>query len=378
MVSQRFPPHRLAGAELHADALAHALVASGVDVEVVTTRRSGERPASPPANGVPIRWLTAARSPFEKPSRFLRAARWVAAARGRFDVVHGHCLSATSLGAAAGAARAGIPVVLQPSLGGPDGEIRKIVASAAAPVMKALLRRIDRFAVLSAGIGDELLALGVSPTRLTPVENGVDLARFTPADEAARRRLRAAIGLRDEPVALFVGQLVARKGIRDLLDVWPAVRAALGDVTLAVVGEGEEAPAVRRLAATPESGLVYLGRRDDVPELLRAATVFVMPSANESFGCAVVEAMACGVPVVVGRTGIAATLPIDGAAGRVVTPRRPGELRDALIALLAAPERHADLGSAGRRLAERFDMARVAGAYVALYREVSVRPAAAR
>ena len=142
---------------------------------------------------------------------------------------------------------------------------------------------------------------------------------------------------------------------------------------LLVAGDGPERDVVRQAAADARSRVRYLGFVDDVSDLMRASDVFVLPSRNESFGNAVLEAMASGLPVVVGRTGIAARLDIDAGAGRTLEKPEPSRIRGALGDVLAAARRGPELGSHARTLAERFDYPAVARRYLDIYRDLLYR-----
>lgn len=376
MVSQRLFPY-IAGAELQALGLARALRTAGATVEMVTTRYADGLKAAESIEGVPVRRLAV---PFArrnaqsgiafqvaKLSQIVTMALHIARGARSFDVVHAHCLSASSLGAALGGRWAGKPVLVKPSLGGPDGELRKIVDSAAAPALLPILRRVDRFAVMSDEIADELAAAGVSEDRFSRVDNGVDLERFAPAPADERAGLRRRIGLPDGTVALFVGQYVARKGVSELLAAWDAVRGAHPDATLAFAGHGVEQASIDAARAVPDSRIVDLGARADVVDVVRASDVLVLPSRNESFGNVIVEALACGLPAIVGRTGVATRLEIDGVAGRFVDPSSPESIATALGEYLGDTALRADAGLRGRELVRQFDFARIAERYLELY-----------
>jgi glycosyltransferase involved in cell wall biosynthesis len=377
MVSQRLYPY-IAGAEIQALGLARALAAAGARVRMVTTRLTPELPGREVVDGVDVRRLPVASTPLSngtarlaayavKAAQIAAMSGYVAARAGRYDVVHAHCLSASSMGAAVGARAAGVPIIVKPSLGGREGELAKILASRAAPALMSILRRVDRFAVMSPSIADELERAGVAPERFVEVANGVDLVRFCPPSADERAAARAALGLADGPVALFAGQLVARKGVRPLLEAWSAVREAVPDATLVFAGHGAEADAVEREAEAPGARIRFLGARGDVVAVMRAADALVLPSRNESFGNVVAEALACGLPVVVGRTGVAEALEIDGVAGRFVDPANPASIASALVDVLGSPSRAAELGARGRDLARRFDFRVVAERYLAIY-----------
>ena len=375
MVVQRLLPD-LAGAELQALALASALGELGVDVHFISTRYARGLPAHGTVRGRAVRRLPVVRGPLLKASQLVTTAAWVARRRASFDVVHAHCLSAASLGAAAGVSITGPPIVLKPSLAGPDGEIEKLRRSSLAGRLLPLLRRASCFAALDARIAGELMAAGVDANRIERVDNGVDLRVFRPAAPGERDALRARFGLPPGPVVLFAGQLVPRKGILETLEAWRALAPALDRPMLVVAGDGPQREAVRHAAEDAAGCVRYVGMVDNVADIMRASNAFVLPSRNESFGNAILEAMACGLPVVAGRTGIAARLDIDSRAGRTLDTIDSGAIRRALADVLAAPDRWARLGAQGRALAEAFDGSKVARRYLEIYRSVIARHAA--
>lgn len=381
MVSQRLFPY-IAGAEVQALGLARALANLGARVRIVTTRLEHRLPSLETIDGVEIRRLPVTPRPLGSGAADLGAhvakvlqisamASYVSARARSYDVVHAHCLSASALGATLGARLAGVPVVVKPSLGGPEGELHKLVASSAASALLPILRSVSRFAVMSPSIGDELAAVGVSGDRLVAVSNGVDLERFRPADAEHRHATRVRFELPvDGPLALFVGQLVERKGVRPLLEAWSRVRGELENATLVFVGHGPEADAVKAAASDLRTRVRFLGARADVVEIMQAADALVLPSRNESFGNVMVEAMACGLPLVVGRTGVAEALDLDGVAGRIIAPDDPESIARALVEVLGAPATAAAFGARGRELAGQFDFTEVAGRYLEIYEDM--------
>jgi glycosyltransferase involved in cell wall biosynthesis len=369
MVVQRMLPY-LAGAELQAVGLAGALGDLGVEVHFVSTRYAKGLPARGAVRGRAVRRLPVVRGPLLKPSQLLSTAAWVGWKARGFDLVHAHCLSAASLGASMGAQLAGVPVLVKPSLAGPDGETAKLLGHPLARRLLGVLRRVSRFAALDAGVVGELTALGIEPHRIEAVDNGVDLRCFRPAAPGERIALRARFGLPAGPIAVFAGQLVARKGIAETIDAWRMIAPSLDDPLLIVAGDGPEEGLVRRAAADPAAHVRYVGSVDEVADMMRASDAFVLPSRNESFGNAMLEAMASGLPVVVGRTGLAARLDIDPGAGRALDRPDAVRIASALREVLTAADRSAHLGVRGRRLAEGFDYARVARRYLDIYRSM--------
>lgn len=182
-------------------------------------------------------------------------------------------------------------------------------------------------------------------TAITVLTNCVDAGRFRPAEPGAPDRLRAALGVgADTPVIVVVGLVCARKG-QDLgVRAFAALRRTQPGAVLAVLGDGEFPPGL------PMEGVRRLGFRDDIPDLLPHASAVIVPSREEPFGLAAIEAMACGVPVVAFAVGGLREVVADGAGVSV----RPGDcerMGAALAELLADPSLRRRQAEAGRRAA---------------------------
>jgi glycosyltransferase involved in cell wall biosynthesis len=121
----------------------------------------------------------------------------------------------------------------------------------------------------------------------------------------------------------------------------------------------------------------FLGHRPDVEQILGAADVFVLSSASEGMSNTILEAMACGLPVVATRVGGADEMVVDGETGRLVPPAGPRELAGAVTALMADPVAARAMGAAGRRRAEQeFSLSGMLRRYESLYFEATNATAA--
>jgi glycosyltransferase involved in cell wall biosynthesis len=208
------------------------------------------------------------------------------------------------------------------------------------------------------------------PGALEIVPFGVDTDRFSPEATDASRRLREEWG--SGPIVLFVGRLRHYKGLPHLIEAMESVEARL-----VVVGDGQERDAVVGLASERLSDRFTLvpGVYDEqLPDFYRAADIFCLPSTTsaETFGLAVLEAMASGLPVITTEVGTATSeVNEDGHTGAVVAPRDAAMLAEAISSLLEDPERAARLGGEGRRRAvERFDRRQMLERIADIYREV--------
>ncbi len=242
--------------------------------------------------------------------------------------------------------------------------------------MRRLLRPLaQRYIGLSRDLSAYLAdTVGAGHARVETICNGVDLARFRP-DAAERGRLRAELGWdedtrvigwvgRMEPVKNPVG--LARAFIRLLEQGAPGAQQA----RLVMIGGGSQLDEVRRcLQAAGVGERAWIpGPSDDIPGLLRAMDLFVLPSLAEGISNTILEAMASGVPVVATRVGGNAELVGDGEHGTLVDCTEPEALAAAIEPYLAQPQRLADAGRAARQCAEqRFDLDAMVSAYLDLY-----------
>lgn len=200
--------------------------------------------------------------------------------------------------------------------------------------------------------------LGVPPEKITvnPLAAGDRFGPVRDADEL--RRARARHGL-PERFVLTVSKAYAGKNLGGLLAAFARLPGRL-DVALVVVGEGMERRVEELTAGRPRlrERIRVLGwlPQEELPAIYAQAELFAFPSWYEGFGIPVVEAMACGCPVVAASTG---ALPgVTAGAALLVDPARPGELAEAMTALLERPGLRERLSAAGLRRALDFSWAR--------------------
>lgn len=208
---------------------------------------------------------------------------------------------------------------------------------------------------------------GLDPARLTAIPNGVDPSRFdvSPAD-------RASLGVPgDAFLALAVGRLDVQKGLPDLLDAVERAAADAPALRLAAAGDGPLRGWLEsEVAARPGlAGRVrLLGRRDDVPALMRAADLLVHAAHWEGMPNVVLEAMAAGLPVVATAVEGVDELVAPGETGWIVPPRDPDALALAIREAAADRDAAGRMGRAGRaRARAEFSTARMVGRYESLW-----------
>lgn len=209
----------------------------------------------------------------------------------------------------------------------------------------------------------------VPPSKVVNVGTAVRLDSF---DEGVdRTRVRGEFGLgRDDVVAAIVGRLHEQKGLEAAIESVPAILEREPRFRLLLVGAGPLEDVLRTIVSRESLGsaVILAGRRDDVPEVLAAADLLILPSESETAPLTVLEAMAAGLPVVATDVGGVGEAVESGVTGVLIEPRDPRAIAEAVLSVVALPDGGAAMGRAGRRtVRERFSRDRLVGAVTALY-----------
>ena len=287
------------------------------------------------------------------------------------DIVHTQLSYANILGLLA-ARLAGRPAVAslqnvttnQGRLDGPKRTLERLA-----------LRLAERTIVVAEGAREETQrSFRLPPERIAVLPNAVDLARLDLPVEFDRDEVRRELGGRPSSrLICVIARLTPDKGHDLLLQAAAALASRHPGIRYLFVGTGVEEGRLRRLAG--DLGLAevvaFLGVRDDVPRIVAASDLFVLPSLNEGLSLAMLEAMAIGTPVVATRVGGAADVIEPGRTGWIVPPGQPTSLADAIDEALRAPGRAAEYARRARnRVRSEFAVERHVELLEAIYRDV--------
>jgi len=298
-----------------------------------------------------------------------RLARQIS--RGRIDIVHAYNFYGNVF--AIPPARLMAPVVI--------ASIRD-----RSPYLTPMQKRVQRYAcqfadrilVNADAVRDWLIQdEGYDPANIVVIRNGVDMSRFAgaPAGQAIRRELGVAP---DERLVVVVSRLARLKGIEVFLEAAAALKQRYPDVRFLVVGETSPPDRAylddlkRRAAGFGVADrVIFTGLRSDIPAILGAASVAVMPSLNEALSNVLLESMAAAAPVVATRVGGTPEALHDGETGLLVPPGDAGAIVGAVSRLLDNPELARRLGRNARAVIhERFSVDLMVRSTEKLYAEL--------
>jgi len=242
-----------------------------------------------------------------------------------------------------------------------------------------ILTHADAFIAISGVIEKEISGLGVDGGRIYKVPNGVDIVRFAPVTGEQKTAIRNGMGVPvDATVFVYCGRLSQEKGLLSLLCAWKQLSSRFDSLHLLLVGSGdgmtlscedELKSFVKKNCL--EKSVTFIGAVADVRNYLHCSDVFILPSIRESFGVALIEAHACGIPAIGTRVGGIPEVIVDRVNGILVEPDNVAGLRDAITEMIKNRDMRKEYGEAARKLAVgRFSLIRVAENYLSVMNSV--------
>lgn len=219
-----------------------------------------------------------------------------------------------------------------------------------------------------------VLVEGAPESKVTPIHNGIDFERVRATGTDSRERIRRELDLGETFTFLIAGRLHPEKGYEFLFEAVKRVRDIVDrPFVLLVAGRGHLLDHYRRLAASLGIADIvrFLGFRKDLPDLMTACDVFVLPSVAESFGLVLAEALYLGAPVLASRVGGIPEIVDDGVDGRLVEPGNDRALAEGLEAFLRGSVSLTGRGEAAKlKVRARFDFELMLRKYEAVYETV--------
>jgi len=358
----------LGGAEQQALLLGNRLIRRGYQVRILTRRLPG-LPVREIVQGVPVQrgiWTLPFRKLFSL--TYLLSVIWhLYRNRRTYDILHCHELHGLHCVCALLFQRFFAKKVLAlATSSGQGSDFRRLGRSLHGRFFLKKLRALDRVVTLGHLSAEEARQAGFAPDRLLLIPNGVDADIFCPGPESDDKGRRI----------IFVGRLIPSKGVPLLVRALSKLAAAGLDAQLDLVGDGPERTSLQRLAdeLRVSARITLHGSVHGVAALLQQAAVFVLPSFIEGMSNAMLEAMACGLPVITTRVGASPELIEDGVSGLLINAGDEEALQTALQRVLQDRALARRLGTAARRIIEaKFSIDRIADRYSDLYADMMER-----
>lgn len=279
------------------------------------------------------------------------------------DVIHLHSRRGGDVLGGLAARPLGVPIVMSRRVDNPES--RRLV--------RVKYRLYDRIITISEGIRRVLLSEGVAPDKVVCVHSAVDTELYQPQGE--RGWFLSEFGLAEDELTVgMAAQMIERKGHRDLFAALPPVLARHPHLRILLFGQGPLRQALER--EVHHRGLAHAvrfeGFRKDLPRVLPCLDMLAHPARMEGLGVALLQAAACGLPIVAGRAGGIPEIVRDGENGYLVEPGDVQGLSRALDTLCADAERRRRFGDRGRDIVLRdFSIDAMVEGNLRVYRELA-------
>jgi glycosyltransferase involved in cell wall biosynthesis len=242
---------------------------------------------------------------------------------------------------------------------------------------RAVYRLVGRCAFRTVAVSEYLKKFLIEkimliPSNISVICNGVDVDRFFPCDEEKSNRLKHEIGLKGIVIGA-IGNLYPVKGHMHLIRAARLIVDEFDGANFVVIGKKTDyfnilQEEVKRLRLTDR--FRFLGFRDDIPKLMQLIDIFVLPSSEETFSIATLEALAASKPVVATRCGGPEDIITDGKQGFLVPPSNPEKLAEKILELIRNPNLRRVLGEEGLKLVrEKYTTEVMFDKYKRLYEE---------
>ena len=352
--------------------LAAALVERGVAVEIVTSRFSGSWPARDKIRNVPVCRLFSPRIKILGGIIFLvLLCRHLVKNRFRIHIIHAFQVGYSSAAAVVMGKLLSKQTILNISSSGPGGDVNRHRKTPWGWLFLRCCRLASRIVILNQEMYAEIEGIGYPESAIVKIPNGVALSTYRVTDK--RDCWREKIGVQNEKLILYTGRLSIEKGVDVLIAAFAALDSALS-TKLYILGDGPETERLKQLIRhyQLEDRVRMHSAVDDVTGYLFSADIFVMPSHFEGLSNSVLEAMACGIPVIATRVTGNTELVTDNVNGLLVEPRNTAHLTEALSYLIKNPDKCSELGRcAHESVKERYDLSMVAEKYINLYKDLA-------
>lgn len=351
--------------------LASALLKKGVHVEIITSRFSKKWPAREVIKGVPVCRLPSPRIKIVGALIYLLSLCFhIFKVRSQIEIIQAFQVGYSSAMAVFMGKILSKPTILNLSSSGKGGDVKRHKITPWGIVFLFFCRSASRIVVLNQEMQRELKTISYDTDSMVPITNGVDLNAFMNITD--RKALRKKLGLDDEKIILYTGRLSREKGLDFLIHAYKKLPQTV-PAKLFILGDGPEMPKLQKLIKHYHLGsqIKILSPVEEVQHFLRISDIFVMPSQFEGISNSILEAMACGLPVIANRVAGNTELIEDGITGLLIKLSDEDDLVRAFSYLLANPGKASELGQRAQEMVQKnYDLKKMVDKYIQLYAQL--------
>jgi len=235
---------------------------------------------------------------------------------------------------------------------------------------KLIFKLADGVQLMSSGLSEYAARFNLDGNKAFTIPRGVDTKLFKPRNNQKDLRKKLGIG-ENETVVLYIGRLDLVKGVDYLLQAAERILTSHNGIKFLIVGEGSLRQKYERFVKTFSQGVIFTGWREDVPQLMNIADIFVLPSLSEGAANVAMEASASALPVIATRVGEVPYIVANDKTGILVQPRDVDGLVEAVERLIDNPSLAKKMGEMGRkRIEERYSWGKICERLEEAYQEV--------
>lgn len=373
MLIAQFPP-LIGGTETQAQRLSESLKTKGIDVFVLTQHFKGLKRREI-IDKVPIyRLSTFGRGKFRSFIFMLSTFLFLVRKRRQYQIVHTHLASSPAIVAVIAGEMLRKKVIVKFAGAGKTGDIGTAKGTFSGKYKLKFLRKYtDFFVCPSEEVKKELIEYKFPEKRMEKIPNGVDIKKFSPVNKNIKEKLKGFLNLPGNKIATFAGRLELGKGLEILLSAWQKIISLYPDAHLSILGKGSLKSILQNKARELhiDKQVTFKGEVENVDEYFKASDIFILPSFAEGLSNALLEAMACGLPIVATNIGGTKEVIENDVNGILVEPKNPEELAQAISSLIRDEKRAQRLGrNAQKTVKESYSLDRISKKYIQLYSQL--------
>lgn len=356
------------GAENFAREFAKFLKKRGIKIKVLTTREKFFKKRRESFDGIEIIDFFVPKIRFLGTIfYYLKLSFYLIRDYKNFDVILSFFLKHSSFISIIVGKILGKKVFCRVECSGKFGDIKAIKKIPFSFIFFNVFKRADKIIVLSKEMEKELLSNGFKFEKLVLIPNGIDVNKFKPLEN--KKELKNKSGYTGKKIILFSGRLTEQKGVEYLIRSFEKLN--LDEKFLIIVGDGDLKDKLEKLVSELkiDKYVLFAGKREDVVPYLQMADIFVLPSLSEGLPLSLLEAMACGLPVVATKVGGNIDLVEDKVNGYLVEPGNVDEIKNAIENLLRDEEKLKEIGKINReKIVRSYSFEAIGEKYLSLFK----------